>query len=65
MIVYKKVTGLPLSEKEMNEYGKEGWDNYAIVGNVYWFKKEVSAGANMIPADKIKTDNYGGSKNRK
>lgn len=37
---YKIVVSLSLSEKELNEYGAEGWDNYAIDGNRYYFKRE-------------------------
>lgn len=37
---YKIVIALSISEKELNEYGKEGWDNYAVEGNRFYFKRE-------------------------
>ncbi len=32
-------TGGHLSVEKLNEMGLQGWDNYAIVGNVYLFKR--------------------------
>lgn len=39
-IQYKKVTAISISEKELNEYGADGWDNYAIVNNNFYFKRQ-------------------------
>lgn len=37
---YKIVVALSISEKELNEYGQEGWDNYAVEGNRFYFKRD-------------------------
>ena len=47
---YKKVVSIDFSEKELNDMGKEGWDNYSIIGNAYMFKRQSNG---MIPDDKI------------
>jgi len=55
-IEYKKVVQIEhtMSEEQMNEYGKDGWDNYKIIGNVFWFKREaLPAAVNLPPGVKI------------
>lgn len=32
-------TGGFLSVEKLNEMGAQGWENYAIIGNVYFFKR--------------------------
>jgi len=40
MIQYKIVTTLSkMTEIELNELGKDNWDNYHIDGHQYFFKK--------------------------
>jgi len=42
IVEYKKVvTVAPLSEYELNEYGREGWDNYAVLDKqTFLFKRQ-------------------------
>lgn len=37
---YKIVVHVQMSENELNEYGKDGWENYAVEGNRFYFKRE-------------------------
>lgn len=37
---YKIVVHVQMSENELNEYGKDGWENYAVEGNRFYFRRE-------------------------
>ncbi len=61
MIEYKKIVkATGITEEELNRHGAEGWDNYAIVGNCFYFKRVID--------EKPKTsvnNNHSGAKGRK
>jgi hypothetical protein len=64
-IQYKKVVSIDFSEQELNLLGADGWDNYSIVNNAYFFKRPIADG--MIPTDVVAraTDKKHEPKNRK
>jgi hypothetical protein len=32
-----------LPEAELNELGQQGWEHYLVMGNTYFFKREIIA----------------------
>lgn len=52
MIEYKKIIQRePLTEAELNELGKQNWDNYHVEGNMFLFKRPLMVEAKKdIPA---------------
>ncbi len=62
-IEYKKVVTIDMSERELNEYGMLGWDNYYNIGNCYFFKRQ-SEKAEINPLTHVANVRNNGNKSR-